>query len=118
MLSYDSYDISGYIPEDFEVGNVYLKASKSKVYYMAISKKTLVTYKNGHFGKFTTKKEGHTSIGISVAELCNRWKIKSEELDTYMSEHFQPDESARVRARKSGPASINFEELLTEDLEN
>lgn len=93
-------------PDGFEVGNVYVKtmedlrAKDKKVYFMAINKKTLVTYRDGHFGKFTTKKQGHSSIGISVSELCNKWRIQLEELDDYMLTYFQPDEDARIRARR------------------
>ena len=67
---------------------------------MAINKKTLVTYMNGRFGKFTTKKTGHSSIGISVAELCAKWQVKLEDFDDYMLDYFQPDEAAKMRARK------------------
>ncbi len=90
------YDIDG-----FEVGNVYAKdTSNSIVYYMAVNKKTLVTYMNGRFGRYTTKKEGHSSIGISVGDLCQKWQIRMDDLDDYMVRYFQPDEEAKLRARK------------------
>jgi hypothetical protein len=103
-MSFEMYDVPGMAVEGFEVGNVYSKPTDrgvdSKIYYMAINKKTLVTYMNGRFGKFTTKKAGHSSIGISVAELCAKWKIGLEDFNGYMLDYFQPDETAKMRARK------------------
>lgn len=92
----------------FEVGNVYSRQTKEKkTYYMAINKETLITYMNGRFGRFTTKKRGHISEnGLSVSELCEHWKIKLNEFDKHMCDFFHPDEDAKMRARKE-----KYEEL-------
>ena len=88
----------------FDIGNVYSVISKqnsNKTYYIAIRKQTLVTYRNGRFGKFTCNKNRHVhENSISVAKLCEAWKIKMAEFDTYMSQHFSPDTEAKARARK------------------
>ena len=86
----------------FEVGNVYSRLSNEmKTYYMAINKKTLITYINGRIGRFTTKKKGHISENaISVAELCNHWSIELDDFDTFMIKYFHPDDDAKMRARK------------------
>jgi len=87
----------------FETGNVYSKKklSRKKTYYMAINKRTLITYSDGRFGKYTTKKFGHSNENcMSVAELCNHWNIKLDDFDMHMSHYFQPDEEAKMRARK------------------
>lgn len=95
--SSDPSNLSG-----FEVGNVYSKLNKvGKTYYMAISKETLVTYMNGRFGKFTTKKAGHVSEnGLSVSELISYWDIKLGDFNTQMEKYFHPSEEAKMRARK------------------
>jgi len=93
----------------FEVGNVYSRqiAEKKRTYYMAINKETLITYMNGHFGRFTTKKRGHISEnGLSVNDLCEHWKIKLKDFDEQMWKYFHPDEDAKMRARKE-----KYEEL-------
>lgn len=89
--------------EGFEIGNVYTKRGGHQppdTLYMAINKKTLVTCVNGKFGRYTTRKKGHSSLNISVSELCEQWKITLRELDNYMYDHFQPDEPAKIRARE------------------
>jgi len=92
----------------FEVGNVYSKQTSSKkTYYMAINKKTLITYINGRFGRFTTRKEGHaTESSLSVAELCDCWDIDLDDFNIKMWEYFHPDDDAMMRARKE-----KYEEL-------
>ena len=87
---------------EFEIGNLYSKKEKNnKSYYIAISHRTLVTWKNGKFGQYTSKKDGFISeSNISVAELCEYWNIKLKEFDNYMTNHFQPDEEAKQRAHK------------------
>jgi hypothetical protein len=87
---------------EFEIGNVYSRRNKAeKVFYLAIRHRTLVTYLDGKFGQFTTKKGGYISeSNISVAELCEFWDVKPKKLDLYMSNHFQPDEEAKLRARR------------------
>ena len=87
---------------EFEIGNIYSRRNKAeKVFYLAIRHRTLVTYLDGKFGQFTTKKGGYISeSNISVAELCEFWGVKTKELDLYMSNHFQPDEEAKLRARR------------------
>lgn len=94
----------------FEVGNVYSRKTKDKdkkTYYMAISKETLITYMNGRFGEFTTKKRGHVSEnGLSVLELCEHWKIELPDFDRQMEKFFHPSEDAKMKARKE-----KYEEL-------
>jgi hypothetical protein len=88
-------------PTIFNVGNVYsTTVSETKTYYVAISNTTLVTYKNNSFGKYTMKKQNHSQEAISVRKLCKQWKITTEVLDQYMSEHFCPDDEALDRARR------------------
>ena len=91
--------------DGFEVGNAYLrtfefKRKKHKIYYMAVNKRTLVTYREGKFTKHTSAKEGHSSIAISVADLCFKWNIEIKEFDDYMQTYFQPSEEARIAARE------------------
>lgn len=87
---------------DFEIGTIYSRRDNSvKTYYLAINHHTLVTNNNGRFGKYTMKKHGHISeSNVSVLELCEFWNIKLKTLDDYMLAHFQPDENAKLRARK------------------
>jgi hypothetical protein len=88
---------------NFDIGNVYsvTETNDDKIYYIAIKKQTLITYRNGRFGQYTIKKKKHIlENSISVARLCKLWKIKTAELDNYMSDHFSPDEEALARARK------------------
>jgi len=89
----------------FEVGLVYSSPSsrkKDKIYYLAIHNKTLVTYRNGRFGRYSTKKHNHAlEHNISVQDLCKHWEIKITDLDQYMRNYFSPDEEAKERARKS-----------------
>jgi len=91
---------------DFEIGNVYYKKEKNtKTYFIAISHRTIMTWKNGKFGQYTTKKDGFvTENDISVAELCEYWNIKMKDFDHQMMKHFQPDEEARERAQKDKQA--------------
>lgn len=93
---------------NFEIGNIYSRRDKfKKIYYMAIGHKTLVTFKDGKFGQFTVKKEGMIKEDdISVSEICEYWEITTEILDTYMYNHFQPDETAKLRARKEKETQI------------
>jgi len=87
---------------EFEVGNIYSRRDKFiKTYYIAISHRTLVTYKSKKFGEFTTKKQGYISENdISVSELCEFWNVPLRDFDHYMQKYFQPDEIAKQRARK------------------
>ncbi len=87
---------------NFDIGNIYsAKTSANKTYYIAIRKQTLVTYRNGKFGKYTSKKRRHIlENSISVGKLCDLWEIKTTEFDDYMSNYFSPDDEARARARK------------------
>jgi len=89
----------------FEVGLIYSAPStkkKEKIYFVAIHEKTLVTHRNGRFGKFSSKKKGHSlESNISVGDLCRHWDIKVSKLDGYMVDHFSPDNEARERAKKS-----------------
>src|SRR5271156_5284714 len=102
---------------EFEIGNLYSKREKEKkTYYIAISHRTLVTWKNGKFGQYTTKKNGYISENnISVGELCEFWNIKLRAFDDYMVTHFQPDEAARSRAHKEKQERELELELLTID---
>ena len=86
----------------FEIGNIYLKKEKlKKIFYIAISHRTLVTWKNGQFAQFTTKKDGYISENnLSVNELCEFWNISLKKFDAYMYKYFQPDEAAKQRAHK------------------
>lgn len=89
----------------FEVGLVYSSPSrrkKDKIYFVAIHAKTLVTHRNGKFGKYSTKKNNHSlENNISVGDLCKHWNIKISEFDEFMSDHFSPDLEAKQRAKKS-----------------
>jgi hypothetical protein len=89
---------------NFDIGNIYSitdKETLKKIYYLAIRKQTLVTYKNGRFGKFTCNKKRHVhENSISVAKLCEAWNVRLSEFDDYMSNHFSPDGQALSRARK------------------
>ena len=100
---------------EFEIGNIYSRRNKAnKVFYLAIRHRTLVTYLDGKFGQFTTKKDGYISeCNISVAELCEFWDVRTKDLDLYMSKHFQPDEEAKLRARRE---QENLEQFQILDL--
>lgn len=98
----------------FEIGGIYTKREKfAKTYFIAISHKTLVTYKNGKFGKYTDKKMSYVSeTDLSVGELCEFWNIDSKKMDDYMYEYFQPDDEAKERVNKEVLETIDLE-LLT-----
>lgn len=89
----------------FEVGLVYSSPStrkKEKIYYVAIQNKTLVTHRNGQFGKYSCNKSNHSlENNISVADLCDHWNINLSDFDSYMASHFAPDIDAKQRARRS-----------------
>lgn len=88
--------------DGFEIGNVYTRrtTNNNPTYYVAISKKTLLSYIDGQFGKYSLKKEDHSSVAISVFELREKWNLSIEEFDSNISRYFQPDDEAKARVRK------------------
>jgi hypothetical protein len=104
---------------DFEKGTVYSRRNNSsKTYYLAINHHTLVTYNDGSFGKYTMKKHDHSGMptvisesNVSVLELCEFWNIRIKKLDEYMLSHFQPDEDAKLRARKDRELEVELLEV-------
>jgi len=100
----------------FDIGNVYSlvsSKSKTKIYYIAINKLILITYTQNKFSKFTTKRTKHHELeGISVDDLCFYWDIDISELDTFMVQHFTPDERAKRDARKRAKENIEINESM------
>jgi len=93
----------------FDIGNIYSrKTKKSKTYFLAIKRETLVTFINGKFGHFTTAKNNHThEADMPVGELCERWAIPLDSFDEYMSKYFSPDRNALERARVAKGESLD-----------
>jgi len=104
---------------EFDIGNVYSlvgSQSKSKIYYIAVSKWILITYSSDKFSRFTTKRTKHHELeGISVDDLCFYWDIHISILDAFMVDYFAPDERAKRDARKRAKENIEIDEgvLLT-----
>jgi len=98
----------------FDIGNVYsLVSSRSntKIFYIAISNLVLITYSKDRFSRFTTKRtKGHELEGISVDDLCFYWDIDISVLDSFMVQHFAPDDRAKRDARKRKKENIEIDE--------
>jgi len=105
------------VASTFDIGNVYSEASgNSKTYYVAVSETTLVTYRNGTFGTYTTRRKHHSLEHISVKKLCKTWRISVDYLDHQMSRYFSPDDEAVERARRDKDAEKEAAlELVTTD---
>ena len=81
----------------YDVGNVYERMGQ---FYIAIDKTRLLTRNNEKFLLVKTKIQISHVNEISVEDLCEIWGIKINHFDKIISKFFQPDEEAKIRAKK------------------
>ena len=91
----------GQMPQ-FEIGMVYRKNSRL---HLAVNHHTLITVDRGKCRKVKPYVKYEPIRHISVEELCLRWKITTDALDT-MTEYFlerpAPDPRRRSFTKKNG----------------
>lgn len=75
------------IPPTFEVGVVYRKNSR---YYLAVRENTLLSLKNGVRSEIQPYNRYEAARGVTVADLCRRWKISAEDLDSCVRDYLAP----------------------------
>jgi hypothetical protein len=83
----------------FEIGVVYRKNSR---YYLAVSERTLITFKNGTLQEIRPYARYDVVRSISVEELCQRWSITLDCLDEATARYLAPSaEGVKPRPRGS-----------------
>jgi hypothetical protein len=83
----------------FEIGVVYRKNSR---YYLAVSERTLITFKNGQQQEIRPYARYDVVRSISVEELCGKWGITLDFLDEVTSRYLAPSaEGVKPRPRGS-----------------
>ena len=83
----------------FEIGVVYRKNSR---YYLAVSERTLITFKNGEVQEIRPYARYDVVRSISVEELCGKWSITLDHLDEVTAKYLAPSaEGVKPRPRGS-----------------
>lgn len=83
----------------FEIGVVYRKNSK---FFLAVTNRTLITFKNGELQEVRPHAKYEVVRSISCEELCQRWGITLRELDTITAGYLAPStEGLKTRPRGS-----------------
>jgi hypothetical protein len=83
----------------FEIGVVYRKNSR---YYLAVSERTLITFKNGEVQEIRPYARYDVVRSISVEELCGKWTITLDHLDEVTARYLAPSaEGVKPRPRGS-----------------
>jgi hypothetical protein len=83
----------------FEIGVVYRKNSR---YYLAVSERTLITFKNGEVQEIRPYARYDVVRSISVEELCGKWAITLDHLDEVTAKYLAPSaEGVKPRPRGS-----------------
>jgi hypothetical protein len=83
----------------FEIGVVYRKNSR---YYLAVSERTLITFKNGEVQEIRPYARYDVVRSISVEELCQKWGISLDHLDGVTAKYLAPSaEGVKPRPRGS-----------------
>lgn len=83
----------------FEIGVVYRKNSR---YYLAVSERTLITFKGGELQEIRPYARYDVVRSISVEELCGKWGISLDELDGVTARYLAPaPEGVKPRPRGS-----------------
>lgn len=72
-----------------EIGIVYHKHS---YWWLAVGEDTLVTYLHGEFKECKPYSDYEVLRGATVADLCERWNISIELLDTLSEKYLQPED--------------------------
>jgi hypothetical protein len=81
----------------FEIGVVYRKNSRL---FLAVSDKTLMTFKDKKVSEVKPYAKYEVVRGISVEELCSRWGVTLDELDKATSKYLAPStEGIKPRPR-------------------
>lgn len=81
----------------YEIGVVYQKGGR---YHLAVSERTLVTFKNGRVREVRPHTPYEPVRSMSVEELCRAWGIDARRLDELMARYVTPT-TARTRPRGS-----------------
>lgn len=83
----------------FEIGVVYRKNSR---YYLAVSERTLITFKGGEVQEIRPYARYDVVRSISVEELCGKWGITLDHLDGVTARYLAPSaEGVKPRPRGS-----------------
>lgn len=93
----------------YDVGNVYERMGQ---FYVAIDKTRLLTRNNEKFLIIKTKSYISHVNEVSVEDLCEIWGVNIKRFDKIVSKYFQPDEEAKVRARKQTHQLKSDDEII------
>lgn len=83
----------------YEVGVVYRKNTRM---FLAVSDRTLITWRDGEIQEVRPYAKYDAVRSISVEELCKRWGVDLDHLDTITSKYLAPElEGIHPRPRGS-----------------
>jgi hypothetical protein len=83
----------------YEIGVVYRKNAR---FFLAVSDRTLITYRDGGIQEVKPYVKYDAVRTISVEELCRRWGVSLDHLDTITSKYLAPaNEGIKPRPRGS-----------------